>query len=372
MWERRYSKSKKKYYLFNSDTGESKWETSTISELPKGWIECTSSRSGKKYWYHEASQKSVWERPTYTNIDIISLNYGSDIGKRSRIDEEVNSNITTTTTTIINEENESKKKKTSNNSIVKVAVIVPFRDLHAEQKRSAHLLQFIPYMMKFLNPKTNYQHEYKIYIIEQSVDNRKFNRGKLLNIGYDIAQKEGFNLFIFHDVDLLPSDDLLEYYTALPHTGPCHIARVWNRYNNNEKYFGGIVAFTKEQFSSINGFPNTFWGWGGEDDEMIKRVEAVKLTPTAPSKGSITDLEKMNLEEKLKFLKNHKEQKCMSKWEALDEHKDTWKENGLKTLSYEIQKRKAIDGEGDDGSKAEIVTVECQLNNHWSDDKSQL
>ena len=25
--------------LFNSDTGESKWETSTISELPKGWIE---------------------------------------------------------------------------------------------------------------------------------------------------------------------------------------------------------------------------------------------------------------------------------------------------------------------------------------------
>ena len=35
--------------------------------------------------------------------------------------------------------------------------------------------------------------------------------------------------------------------------------------------FGGITALTKEQFESLNGFSNSFWGWGGEDDEMASR-----------------------------------------------------------------------------------------------------
>ena len=79
---------------------------------------------------------------------------------------------------------------------------------------------------------------------------------------------------IFHDVDLIPSNDLLSYYTTTP-SQPVHIARVWSRYNDNPEYFGGVVAFTTEQFRLINGFPNNFWGWGGEDDEMMKRIHTV-------------------------------------------------------------------------------------------------
>ena len=37
------------------------------------------------------------------------------------------------------------------------------------------------------------------------------------------------------------------------------------------RYFGGIVSFSASDMRRINGFPNTFWGWGGEDDEMQKR-----------------------------------------------------------------------------------------------------
>ena len=30
--------------------------------------------------------------------------------------------------------------------------------------------------------------------------------------------------------------------------------------------FGGVVAFTKEQMELVNGFPNRYWGWGGESN----------------------------------------------------------------------------------------------------------
>ena len=42
-------------------------------------------------------------------------------------------------------------------------------------------------------------------------------------------------------------------------------------------YFGGITSFSAGQFKQINGFPNNFWGWGGEDDELYKRTKKVRL-----------------------------------------------------------------------------------------------
>ena len=42
--------------------------------------------------------------------------------------------------------------------------------------------------------------------------------------------------FIFHDVDLIPSEELKNWYTSIPQQ-PAHIARVWNRYSDNLKYF---------------------------------------------------------------------------------------------------------------------------------------
>jgi hypothetical protein len=264
-----------------------------------------------------------------------------------------------------------------------VAIIVPYRDLHPAQGRAAHLAQFVPHMTKLLNKlvKDGRLSNYHIYIVEQSNDGRKFNRGKLLNIGFDLARKNtnklgvalAHDVFIFHDVDLLPQDDLSDAYSQFPKT-PYHIARVWDRYSNNPKYFGGVVSFSSSDYKRINGYPNTFWGWGGEDDEMQKRCEKLGIKWEYPSTGSgtLVDLEQMNLTEKLDFLRQNKEWKCMVKWEALEEHESTWKTNGLADLKYQVLKTEFLGGGEKDIKKAKAskITVDVKLNaSHWANEK---
>ena len=229
----------------------------------------------------------------------------------------------------------------------KIAIIVPFRDSEKNKSRTKQLKEFVEFMKRYL-----VKYDYKIFVIEQSEDGRKFNRGQLLNIGFEMADKEGYNNFIFHDVDLLPSPDLIQYYIDIPKDKPVHIAAVWDRYGNNPSYFGGIVAFNREMFEKINGFPNNFWGWGGEDDEILKRTKKF-YNILKPTKGRIRDLENLNLQKKLDYLKEN-DLKFMQKKEALSQHETTWKKNGLSNLAFiEVQEKPC-------GHKCEIHIVNLE------------
>ena len=215
----------------------------------------------------------------------------------------------------------------SESEMVRIAIIIPFRDSEKSKPRTKQLNQLVEWMKAYLSG-----YDYKIFVIEQSNDGRKFNRGQLLNIGFKLAEAEGYTNFIFHDVDLIPIEGLKKYYTTNPEDRPVHIAAVWDRYNSNPSYFGGIVAFNSEMFETINGFPNNFWGWGGEDDELLKRTKKF-YDILKPKKGKITDLENLNLEQKLEYLKEN-ELKFMQKKEALAEHDATWRKNGLSNLVF--------------------------------------
>ena len=345
--------------------------------LPKGWVR-TFSNSQQRYFYsHKETKHTQWHFPTVSEVK------DPWMAKRRAEENQQKEKARARAAPAASAPAQSKRPRLDSKDddflglldATNVAIIVPFRDLHVEQKRSQHLKQFIPHMIHFLGKlqKQNKLSDYHIYIIDQSDDQRKFNRGKLLNIGFDYAKKHNQNhdVFIFHDVDLLPQDDLGDAYSTFPNT-PYHIARVWDRYSNNPKYFGGVVSFSKTDFKRINGYPNTFWGWGGEDDELQLRCQNLGLKWEWPNSGTLVDLEEMSLKEKLQFLREHKEWKCMIKWEALEEHEKTWKQNGLYDLSYTILKEEPLDKDISKGgkSKATKVTVDVKLNgNHWANDK---
>ena len=239
-WSRGFSNSQKKQFYFHKETKTTQWHFPTASEAKDPTVAKRRAEDAKK---REASRMSAGVRSKTPAGNNSSSNNSS---KRPR----VASASALPQPTLTNNNDFLELDSTS------VAIIVPFRDVHAEQKRSLHMKAFVPHMIQFLNKcqKRGLVSNFHIYIVEQSNDGLKFNRGKLLNIGFDAARKskKRHDVFIFHDVDLLPADDLMAWYSKFPQR-PIHIARVWNRYSNNPKYFGGVVSFSSSDYKRING-----------------------------------------------------------------------------------------------------------------------
>ncbi|XP_074850583.1 beta-1,4-galactosyltransferase 1 isoform X3 [Carettochelys insculpta] len=167
-------------------------------------------------------------------------------------------------------------------ALQKVAIIIPFRN------REEHLKYWLYYLHPILQRQ---QLDYGVYVINQDGE-ETFNRAKLLNIGFEEASKEyDYDCFVFSDVDLIPMDDrniykcysqprhlsvsmdkfgFREMYCGRPLPGSCRKPREGSLPYN--QYFGGVSALSKEQFLKINGFPNDYWGWGGEDDDIYNRL----------------------------------------------------------------------------------------------------
>jgi hypothetical protein len=148
-------------------------------------------------------------------------------------------------------------------------IIIPFRDSGTGERHN-HLNQFITHFnLMRSHLKTNIH----LLVIEQSADGRKFNRGALLNIGARLIKKEAFarDLIILHDVDVLPTRDALIYYErTVPY--PLHLGWAWTGKYNFSSFYGGVNAFSVSDFFKIGGFPNNFWGWGGEDNVLFSRT----------------------------------------------------------------------------------------------------
>lgn len=145
----------------------------------------------------------------------------------------------------------------------KLGVIVPYRD------RPKQLREFIRDLSGFLMYR-NARLDYEVIVVNQK-DIKKFNRGKLLNIGFIEAEKRGCDYVIFHDVDMIPTEGSYKFRDY-----PVQLANTFEfredfKRTITKDYFGGVTLFPVKDFRKINGYSNKYRGWGFEDNDLLLR-----------------------------------------------------------------------------------------------------
>ncbi|KAL3272319.1 hypothetical protein HHI36_024268 [Cryptolaemus montrouzieri] len=207
------------------------------------------------------------------------------------------------------------------NVLKKMALIIPFRC------RGAHLLLFLQHMHPFLQRQLL---DYTIFIIEQDGDG-PFNRALLMNVGYvEALKRRNYDCFIFHDVDLLPENDKNLYTCPIQ---PRHMSVAVDSLKYKLPYrdiFGGVSAISTEHFRLLNGFSNSFWGWGGEDDDMSNRIRHHKLLISRypPTIARYT------------MLTHKKDKPSPNRYDILKLGQQKFDKDGLNSLEYRVLKRR--------------------------------
>jgi len=150
----------------------------------------------------------------------------------------------------------------------KLGIIVPYRN------RDTQLKLFKKEISTYLDSK--FKGDYTIIVVDQ-VDKKKFNRGKLLNIGFLHAKELGCDYVVFHDIDMIPEDVDYTYSDK-----PLQLAN--NFIDDGDftrtiqrNYFGGVTMFDVKSFEKINGYSNKYKGWGFEDDDLLLRCREYNL-----------------------------------------------------------------------------------------------
>ena len=216
-------------------------------------------------------------------------------------------------------------------------ILIPYRN--REKQLEYFIKNSYPLLKKVLK-------ELEIVIVEQT-DERLFNRGKLLNIGFTLYKNTGMNFFT-HDVDLNPRlNTIEELYTK--NIGDDEIMGI---YTSGCNTLGGIIKFKKNSYRKTNGFPNEIWGWGTEDKALQNRAEfkSIKISKNILSNDPKKDkyfkiFDDVNDRVKVNMNKN-----WFLYYKLFDTLKDDEKEkeimsSGLNNLSFKIKKIEIINND---------------------------
>jgi len=86
---------------------------------------------------------------------------------------------------------------------------------------------------------------------------------------------------------------------------------------------------TQDQFQKINGMSNIFWGWGGEDDDILSRIRAAGMTFTRHPK-KICDYKMV------KHKRDKGNEINKDRFNLLNRVKTRYQIDGLNSLHYKI------------------------------------
>jgi predicted glycosyltransferase involved in capsule biosynthesis len=157
---------------------------------------------------------------------------------------------------------------------IKYSIIISYRD------REEHLSILLPRLKNIFVDGS-----YEIIIAEQD-NNEKFQKNSLYNIA---AQKAIGEIFIFHDVDYYPGDNVSYYTTADVPLYPVRNLIFLNQegsqrdfddipegyrdfHQNVGDHSGGVFVLHRELFYKMNGLNPYYKGWGKEDDDTRDRL----------------------------------------------------------------------------------------------------
>ena len=149
-----------------------------------------------------------------------------------------------------------------------VVMVIPFRN------RNEHLNRFLPKMRDFFFNTTV---KYLILVVEQS-DNGLFNRAWLTNVGLDYMKRNNIKAkcIVQHDVDRYPKQfvNYTDCETPIQLNSENDQWRGGLPYNG---YTGGVVSMNTRDWERVNGASNSFFGYGGEDDDLFFRLKINKM-----------------------------------------------------------------------------------------------
>uniref|UniRef100_A0A1I8B8F6 Beta-1,4-N-acetylgalactosaminyltransferase n=1 Tax=Meloidogyne hapla TaxID=6305 RepID=A0A1I8B8F6_MELHA len=158
----------------------------------------------------------------------------------------------------------------------KMAVIIPYRD------RKSHLVRLLDFLIPLLKRQFL---DFRFIVTEQNGDNL-FNKGRIMNAAFLFAQQKlNVNCVVFHDVDMFPQDDRTPYECPIINQ-PRHLGAFVSSLGYQLWYkeiVGGALAININDYLRVNGFSNSYWAWGGEDDDMGKRILSNNFTIGRPN-----------------------------------------------------------------------------------------
>ena len=157
-----------------------------------------------------------------------------------------------------------------------LVVTVPYRDREFQYKI------FLNHIKTYFNDdKLDKFINVKVCFLEQNND-KPFNLGSLNNAAY-IINENYLDYIVVNNVDFLPlmSDySFSEFPTLLIKHGFNNLpmkpskkdCKLVVKAPGIEKIFLGSVLLPKEVFKKVNGYSNSYWGWGFEDTDMRNRL----------------------------------------------------------------------------------------------------
>ena len=213
---------------------------------------------------------------------------------------------------------------------MKNTILIPYRN------RPAQLTYFLNNSYPLL--KKNLE-ELEILVIEQ-VEGKQFNRGKILNIGFNESESD---YYFTHDVDINPLEEIIK--TLYNKEVLCNdIMGIYT----SPWTLGGIIKFRSSTYENINGFPNNFWGWGSEDKDLQNRAEFKSINVVknilnmGPEKDQYFKIFDTYVRDKSNLKIHHKFVYDLWKNTSIEDKKKYIENNGLSTLNYKIIKEEIL------------------------------